>query len=266
MLWDPIMLLLLWKSMISKNKIKLLRSLKLKKFREQNQKTILEGVRLIDEAINSNAQIYSVFAIEETLNSNQELIKKIESHHISLDMIGQDDLNGISDTQHSQGIIAEVKTNSFTVADLSNGLTDHIIILDNISDPGNLGAIFRTCAWYGVKSIILASGTVDPFNFKSMRAAMGAHFYFDHIIIDYNQSIIDFLNKEKFNTYCANLKGEDISKVNVDQKWAIILGSEAHGISESFKDYDKITIKRSGKIESLNVSVACGIILDQLKK
>ena len=99
-----------------------------------------------------------------------------------------------------------------------------------------------------------------------MRAAMGAHFYFDHIIIDNNQSIIDFLDTEKFNTYCADLKGEDISKVSLDQKWAIILGSEAHGISESFKDYDKITIKKSGKIESLNVSVACGIILNQLKK
>ena len=258
--------LLLWRSMISKNKIKLLRSLKLKKFREQNQKTLLEGVRLIDEAINSNAQILSVFATEETLNSNQRLADKIQSHNIPLDMIDQDDLNGISDTQHSQGIIAEVRTNSFTVADLSNELTDHVIVLDNISDPGNLGAIFRTCAWYGVKSIVLASGTVDPFNFKSMRAAMGAHFYFDHIIIDNNQSIIDFLNKEKFNTYCADLKGEDISKVNSNQKWAIILGSEAHGISKSFKDYNKITIKRSGKIESLNVSVACGIILDQLKK
>ena len=64
--------------MISKNKIKLLRSLKLKKYREQNQKTLLEGVRLIDEAINSNAQIHSVFATEEALNSNQNLVEKIE--------------------------------------------------------------------------------------------------------------------------------------------------------------------------------------------
>ena len=252
--------------MISKNKIKLLRSLKLKKYREQNHKTLLEGIRLIDEAINSNAQIKSVFATEETLNSNQKLAEKIQSHHIPLDIIDQDDLNGISDTEHSQGMIAEVKTNFFTVSDLSNGLTNHIIVLDNISDPGNLGAIFRTCAWYGIKSIVLASGTVDPFNFKSMRAAMGAHFYFDHIIIDNNQSIIDFLNKENFNIYCADLKGEDISKVSSEQKWAVILGSEAHGISESFQNYDKITIKKSGKIESLNVSVACGIILDQLKK
>jgi len=252
--------------MISKNKIKLLRSLRLKKYREQNKKTILEGARLIDEAINASAQIDSVFATKEILNANQNLAEKIQSYHIPLDMISQDDLNEISDTQHSQGIIAVVKTRSFTIADLSNGLTDHIVILDNISDPGNLGTILRTCAWYGIKSIVIASGTVDPFNFKSMRSGMGAHFYFNHIIIDNNQSIIDFLDADKFNMYCADLKGKDISKINVNQKWAIILGSEAHGISPSFQNYDKITIKRSGKIESLNVSVACGIILDQLKK
>ena len=98
MLWDPIMPLLLWRLMISKNKIKLLRSLKLKKFREHNQKTILEGVRLIDEAINSNTQIYSVFVTEEVLNSNQELIEKIESHHILLDIIDQDTYNQKNNT------------------------------------------------------------------------------------------------------------------------------------------------------------------------
>ena len=250
--------------MISKNKIKLLRSLKLKKNREQNQKTILEGVRLINEAINASAPNNSIFIIEEMFDSNKNLINKIKRHHIPLDIITQDDLNEISDTQHSQGIIAEVQIHYADIADLSTD-TNHIIILDNISDPGNLGTILRTCAWYGVKSIILTSGTVDPFNFKSIRAAMGAHFYFDDIIIDTNQSVINFLNLENFSTYCADLNGQDITEFNSNQKWAVILGSEAHGISDSFQIYDKITIKKWGKIESLNVSVACGIILDRFK-
>ena len=250
--------------MISKNKIKLLRSLKLKKNREQNQKTILEGVRLIDEAINSNARIHSVFIVEEMLTSNKDLINKIKRHHIQLDIITQNDLNEISDTQHSQGIIAEVQINYSTIENLSTDISN-VVILDNISDPGNLGAILRTCAWYGVKSIILTSGTVDPFNFKSIRAAMGAHFYFDDIIIDTDKSIINFLKLENFNTYCADLNGKDITKIDSNQKWAVILGSEAHGISKSFQIYDQITIKKYGKIESLNVAVACGIILDRFK-
>ena len=250
--------------MISKNKIKLLRSLKLKKNREQNQKTILEGVRLIDEAINSNAHIHSVFIVEEMLTSNKDLINKIKRHHIHLDIITQNDLNEISDTQHSQGIIAEVQINYSTIENLSTDISN-VVILDNISDPGNLGAILRTCVWYGVKSIILTSGTVDPFNFKSIRAAMGAHFYFDDIIIDTDKSIINFLKLENFNTYCADLNGKDITKIDSNQKWAVILGSEAHGISKSFEIYDQITIKKYGEIESLNVAVACGIILDRLK-
>jgi len=251
--------------MISKNKIRLLRSLKLKKNREQNQKTILEGVRLIDETINSSTCINSVFIIKEMLNSNKKLIDKIKRHHIPLDIITQDDLNEISDTQHSQGIIAEVQICYSDIGNLSAD-TGNIIILDNISDPGNLGTILRTCAWYGIKSIILTSGTVDPFNFKSIRAAMGAHFYFDDIIIDTDKSIINFLKIENFNTYCADINGKDISEVNSNQKWAVILGSEAHGISKSFQSYDKITITKWGEIESLNVSVACGIILDRFKK
>tara|TARA_Y100001970_G_scaffold86545_1_gene109137 strand:+ start:4196 stop:4951 length:756 start_codon:yes stop_codon:yes gene_type:complete len=251
--------------MISKNKIKLLRSLKLKKNREQNQKTILEGIRLIDESINAGANIESIFMLEEIFNSNKNLVNKIKNNNIPLNIITKEDLKEISDTEHSQGIVAEVKINYSTINHLSSD-ANKIIILDNISDPGNLGTIFRTCAWYGIKSIILSSGTVDPFNFKSMRASMGAHFYFDNIIIDNSQSIINFLDSKYFNVYCADLNGLDITEINPNKNWAVILGSEAHGISKSFEIYDKLTIKQHGKIESLNVSVACGIILNQLVK
>ena len=250
--------------MISKNKIKLLRSLKLKKYREQNQKTLLEGLRLIDESINFNADIQTVWGTKEVLNSNEEFINKIKSKNIKYDIINTKDLKSISDTSHSQGIIAEVNTKKYLDSGLSNIADKNIIVLANISDPGNLGTIFRTSAWYGIKSVLLTSKTVDPFNFKSMRAAMGAHFYFDYIIRDNNIAILEFLNKENFCTFCADLDGEDISIVKTNQKWAIILGSEAHGISKDFKDFNKITIKKSGKIESLNVSVACGIILEQI--
>ena len=93
---------------------------------------------------------------------------------------------------------------------------------------------------------------------------MGAHFYFDNIIMDSNKVILDFLNNNKFDILCADLEGENISEMKIDNKWALILGSEAHGISRDFKDCPKITIQQFGKIESLNVSVACGIILEKI--
>jgi len=250
--------------MISKNKIKLLRSLRLKKYREQYQSTILEGLRLIDESINFNADIHGIWMTDESIKSNQNFVEKIKSKNIKLDIINNEDLKLISDINHSQGAIAQINTNKYFKQQFSDIFNNSIVILDNISDPGNLGTIFRTCAWYSIKSIILGANTVDPFNFKSLRAGMGAHFYFDNIIMGNNKAILEFLNNNQFDILCADLKGENISEITMNNKWALILGSEARGISKDFKDCRKITIQKIGKIESLNVSVACGIILESV--
>jgi len=250
--------------MISKNKIKLLRSLKFKKYREQHQSTLLEGLRLIDESINFNADIKSIWMTDESMNSHQNFVNKIKTKNIEFNIIDNKDLKLISDTNHSQGVIAEINISKYFNQKFSGVFNNNIVILDNISDPGNHGTIFRTCAWYNIKSIILSSDTVDPFNFKSLRAGMGSHFYFDNIIKNNNTSILEFLNNSQFDILCADLEGENFSKMKTNNKWALLLGSESHGISREFKDCRKITIQKFGKIESLNVSVACGIILNKL--
>ena len=94
---------------------------------------------------------------------------------------------------------------------------------------------------------------------------MGAHFYFDHIITGDNKNIIDGLNEKKYNILCADLKGNKLSTLNIKNKWALILGSEAHGLHREFNHFSKVTINKIGDIESLNVSVACGIILNKIK-
>ena len=140
--------------MISKNKIKLLRSLKLKKYREQYQSTMLEGLRLIDESINFNADIQGIWMTDESIKSNQNFVDKIKSKNIKFDIIDSENLKSISDTNHSQGAIAEINISKYFNQQLLDISNDNIVILDNISDPGNLGTIFRTCAWYNIKSII----------------------------------------------------------------------------------------------------------------
>ena len=152
------------------------------------------------------------------------------------------------------------------MAYISNIVDNHIVILDGVTDSGNLGTILRTSAWYGIKSIILTSNCIDPFNTKVLRSAVGAHFYFDNIVSLDNNKLIEYLNNHNYKVFCADLEGRDISKINLSNKWALVLGSEAHGISKEFQSFDKVTIKKEGKIESLNVSVACGIILDQFFK
>ena len=169
----------------------------------------------------------------------------------------------ISDTKNSQGIIAEVNIEKYK----SNALKDidgSVIVLNKISDPGNLGTIFRTSAWYGIQSIILTSNSIDPFNLKCLRSGVGAHFYFKNIIVADNKEIIKHLENENYEIYCADLQGKDITKISAKEKWALILGSEAHGFDGEFKQFNKITITKASGTESLNVAVACGIILNQL--
>ena len=249
--------------MISKNKIKLLTSLKIKKYREKNKLTVLEGFRLLDQAINFNADIKCVWLSNEALDLNTSFIKSLKSKGINYDTIHNKDLKVISDTQNSQGIIAEVDISKY-INPLPKKLNNDVVILDNISDPGNLGTILRTCAWYGIKSIILTNHTADPFNFKCIRSGMGSHFYFNEILHDSTSAIVKFLKTNKYDILCADLKGTELSKIKLKYKWAMIFGSEAHGISPDFDKFNKLTIDGKKSMESLNVSVASGIILNHL--
>lgn len=250
--------------MISKNKIKFLRSLKLKKHRDKYQKTILEGVRLITESLNFNADIQNIWATEEIINSNKRLINKIKSKKINFEIINDKDFKLISDTKHSQGILAEVSIKKYFDKELQNNINENIVILDNISDPGNIGTILRTCAWYNIRTIVLTNNTSDPFNLKCIRSGMGSHFYFSNLIRIDGQKLLSYLDNNKYKILCADLDGKNLDTVHIKENWAIILGSEAHGISNNFKHIDKVAIKKTGKIESLNVSVAAGIILEKL--
>ena len=251
--------------MISKNKIKFLKCLNIKKYRFRNKKAILEGRRLIDEAINSGADIETVWFTSEALkhNSNELLINKIKSNKILLDEMTADDLDTLSNTENSQGIIAEININNYIDSNIDNIKNENVLVLDDLSDPGNLGTILRTCAWYSIKSVILTSDCTDPFNSKCLRSGVGAHFYIKNIINAEREDIIQYLKKSCYDVYCADLKGTSLSDVKPNTNWAVILGSEAHGINSDFNIFNKLTILQHGNIESLNATVACGIILDK---
>ena len=251
--------------MISKNKIKLLKCLNNKKYRLRQQKAILEGRRLIDEAINSGTDIETIWFTSEALahNANVLLIDKIKNNKILYDEMTIDDLDVLSNTENSQGIIAEINIKKYIESKIMNIKDDNMLILDGLSDPGNLGTILRTCAWYNIKSIILTSDCVDPFNSKCLRSGVGAHFYFDNIVNVNRDDVIKYLNDNNYDVYCADLQGATLSDISPGNKWAIVLGSEAHGLNNDFNIFNKITISKYGNIDSLNASVACGIILNK---
>ena len=247
--------------MISKNQIKFIKSLSIKKYRDQHQQAILEGYRLIEESIKSNVKIKYIYCTEKNYHkiSNNKLFNSVEVFCIT-----DNESKSLSDTKNSQGIIALIDIKKYFNNQLNDINNENIIILDGIQDPGNLGTILRTCIWYGIQSIILTENTIDPFNLKCIRSGMGAHFYLNNIIQDNHINILKYLKNNYKTIYVADMKGNDLEKIKPSSNWALILGSEAHGVNNDFKQFNQITINKIGKVESLNVSVAAGIIINKL--
>tara|TARA_Y100000590_G_scaffold460630_1_gene620367 strand:+ start:116 stop:874 length:759 start_codon:yes stop_codon:yes gene_type:complete len=247
--------------MISKNQIKFIKSLSYKKNRRKYNKVVLEGFRLIEEAIKSNLEL-------EYICLTKEINLKIKNNKLfknqKINIITDKECQLISNTKNSQGILALASINRYSNNIIQNIKNENIIILDGVKDPGNLGTILRNCAWYGIKSIILTENSIDPFNSKCIRSGMGAHFYLENIIKDNSQNIIDYLLKNHFTIIIADLNGQNLDNININNKWALVLGSEAHGVNPIYHNFSKVTIDKFGDIESLNVSVASGILLNEL--
>jgi len=251
--------------MISKNKLKYLSSLKIKKYRLKENLLLIEGSRLINESIKAHALIESIYYTKKFANNenNISLINVCEDKSIKLIEVSEKDINQLSDSINNQGIIAVINMPQKT----EDYIYNHQLILDSISDPGNLGNIIRTADWFGLKNIYLSENSIDPYNSKVIRSAMGAHFYINIILIDIIQHM-EILKKNNFNIIGADIIGKNLYSWDVPDKWALILGNEAHGISDKirkFIDYN-ITIPKRGNIESLNVAMAGGIFLSHVKR
>ena len=244
--------------MISKAEIKRVRSLNTKKGRDLHNLILIEGKRLVEQIIKSNFRFTNIWITEDFKSNNASLINQLDN--VSIDLISEHDLKKIKVTQNSSGIIGIMKPPKGNVQKINQ----RIIILDSVADPGNLGTILRTANWFGVRNIILSEGCVDQYNPKVIRAAMGAHFSMN-IVNAKIDTYIKNLQSKGFQIIAADLYTHNsIENFKLDtNKWALVMGSEAHGLSKSVSDLinHKIKIPQIGKIESLNVSVACGIFL-----
>ena len=247
---------------LSQPKIKYLRSLEIKKNRVRENKIILDGKRLIDEAINQEVTIEHIW-VSEAQKDKTNFLNKIISKNINHSFEKEKTIKKISNTKNSQGVIALVSTEKIYNYNLHK-FDNQIAILDQISDPGNLGTIIRTCAWFGINSIILTDNSVDIFNSKCIRSSMGGHFYIRNLNYLSYDEINRFLEKSSYKVYCADMNGPSLNKIKVGKKWALVLGSEAHGVNNKLNYTSKICIPQIGKIESLNASVAFGILLNNL--
>lgn len=240
---------------------------------EKKEKVIIFGIRAIIEAVDSDKSINKVF-IQRGLNNKNgfELIKKLNSKSIEISYVPIEKLNRLTLKNH-QGAVATISPIKFlNIEDLSELIESKekelsVLILDQLSDVRNFGAIVRTAECSGVDCIIIQSSGSAPVNGDTIKTSSGAIFNVPICKVSHIKDAIFLLKQHEIKIYGASEKSEtDLYQTNFGKKQAIIMGSEGKGLSNSvIKLCDSlIKIPLLGKIESLNVSVACGAILYEL--
>ena len=240
--------------MLSKNQIKFIRSLKKKKFRQLNQLFLAEGVKVVNELLNSSFKLHKLYGTASFQNTF-----KIND----LQIITEEELKMVSDFTNPNQVIGifEIPQEK---KPLDQGLT---VALDDINDPGNLGTIIRLCDWFGVSQLICSNNTVDCFNPKVVQASMGSLTRIQINYVDLSAS----LPQEQRVIYGTFLDGENIYNSKHDINSVLVLGNEANGISERIGELvqRKLTIPQFGdqqQTESLNVATATAIFLSEFRR
>ena len=239
---------------ISKNQLKIITSLSQKKYRQKHKLFIAEGVKVVQEILNSSFEIETLFCTEDFITdiSNEKIVR-----------ISENDLKKISNLKTPNKVLGLFKI------PVEKPLNNHglIIVLDAISDPGNLGTIIRLCDWFGVVTLVCSKQTVDCYNQKVVQASMGS---LTRVSIHY-KSLSVYLKETNLPTFIADMNGENVYKTNLPKEGILIMGNEANGVSAEIKKeiMNKISIPRFGEAqetESLNVATATAILLSEFKR
>ena len=243
---------------MTNNTIKKIQSLKRGKYRKEYSQFFIEGKRLVKSALESGAKMENVYYTDAFNNENPGLIQKIEKAGFTFEQIATKQLEKISFTQSPAGIAAVCNFPHIGNPDVNQ---HKWLYLYQVSDPGNMGTLFRSAAWFGFTHIALSPDCVDPFNPKVVRAGMGAHFG-----LSIHSNIELSLFADSHTLIGADHRGNDVSDFKSPEKFVLILGSEAHGLSKDIQGIldQTIAIEKTGVGESLNVGVAGAILMEKL--
>lgn len=242
--------------------IKHIIKLKEKKYRKEYNEYIIEGAKIVQEAIQEKAKIKQIIISENAINTDliQNHLKE-ELQKIDYIQVPSNIFKLISEVEKPQGILAIIeKEKQEENIDVNQ---DIILALDDLQDPGNLGTIIRTTDSVGLKQILISKGTTEAYNPKVIRSTMGAIFRVKIIECENLKETLKRLQKNNFKIMVTDLNTDkSIYDIKL-QKKVIIIGNEANGVSEEIKNIadTRAIIPMFGKTESLNASIATGVIL-----
>lgn len=249
---------------LTKAQIKSIANLGLKKFRNIENKFLVEGERAVRDGLNSDYNYESILVTKEYLDKNPNYLKENKK----VEILNNNDFQKISGTVNPQGIAAVFFKPVQNENWMNEIKTDLVVCLDCVTDPGNVGTIIRNCDWFGIKEIILGNSCADLFNPKTIRASMGAIFNTNVFKSNNLSEDLKNLKTKSYKIISATLEGKNIFGYERREKLIVILGNEANGISNEILNISDefVTIPKKGAAESLNVANASAVILAELTK
>jgi TrmH family RNA methyltransferase len=251
--------------MLTNNKQKLIVSLQQKKFRNEHQLFVIEGIKIISEFVTSTNLVTEIYLSDDSLLSE-------ETHHIcqqkgiTIELADVKTIERLSTQTTPQHCIALAKIIDvqLNISSLKNEVS---IVLDQIQDPGNLGTIIRTADWFGIKNIICSNDTVDCYNYKVVQSSMGSLCNVQVHYVDLDLFLTES-REQGLHIYGTLLNGVNYKNIEISKGSCLVFGNEAKGISDKLKQQiqSPITIQRSASTyaESLNVATTVGIVISNL--
>lgn len=237
--------------------------LRRRKDRERLGQALVEGVRSVEAAVEAGARLVEVLVTPEA-RADLRVAALLERVSVPIYEVTSTDLAALSDVEHAQGVLAVAHAPLFD----SVGAAQRVLALDAVQDPGNVGVLVRTAAWFGVEAVLVGGGTVDPYNPKAVRAAMGGLWDVRLVTAPDLAATLAALKRDGFTHYGAAMEGTDAQVWQPRAPSVLVLGSEAHGLSPAVAAQLDEAVTISGNparqgVESLNVAVAAGILISR---
>jgi TrmH family RNA methyltransferase len=246
----------------------LARDLKRRKSRDRQRLFVSEGVRSVEELLRSPIAVRGIITAPQLAEAPRgaALLRLLRDRGIEMHEVTSAEFASAAETESPQGVIAIAEVPDRSFSSIGSDWTGIILVLDGVQDPGNVGTIVRTAAALGAIATILLPGTVDLWNAKVVRSGMGAHFR--HLAFPSTWSELDaFRQRSDLRLFVADASGEPVSTVAPARRMALVVGNEGAGPSSEARSRADATIALpiAPDIESLNVAVAAGILLYELR-
>lgn len=242
--------------MVSNKQSKFIKSLKIKKYRTKEMCFFVEGRKNTLEGINNGLVLKYLLATAEFVKDNASELSNVESYLMECSPSELIELGTFSTNNDCLAVFEMPKQEEIDFG-------DHVVVLDGVGDPGNLGTIIRTLDWFGFKHLVCSRNTTDFYSPKVLNATMGSY---ARVKVHY-EDLGQFIENSPLMAYGADLNGCSMEELQISDPIMLVMGSESHGISEGLSDKLKgnVTIPRVGEAESLNVAIATGILCHHLR-